>query len=238
MIVIPAIDIRGGKCVRLLHGDFNEETVYSDDPVAMARKWIAAGAKRLHVIDLDGAASGVPTNLDLIVRIRQETGIPIQTGGGIRSMETIDRILSAGIDRVILGSAVVDEAGVAKDAFDRYKSRIMVALDAKDGRVAIHGWKEDSGFPIEEALSIVEKLGGSEIIFTDIGRDGTLEGVNVGSVSSVMKKTRLAVYASGGVSTISDIQRLKTMGSPGCVVGKAIYEGRLDLAEAIRLAES
>ena len=235
MIVIPAIDLRNGKCVRLRHGDFNDETVYSDDPVAVAKKWVEEGATRLHVIDLDGAATGEPRNLSWIVRIKRETGVVIQMGGGIRTLKTAEAILSGGIDRIILGSLIVEEAGLAKDVLERYGDRVMVALDVKDGRVAIHGWKDDSGFPLEEALSIIEKLGVREVIYTNIGRDGTLEGVDLKAVSGVMEKTGLKIFASGGVSSLEDIQRLKTLGSPGCVVGKALYEGKLKLREAIRL---
>lgn len=238
MIVIPAIDLRGGKCVRLRHGELNQETVYSDDPVAVAKKWLAAGATRLHVIDLDGAFTGEPKNLDWTLRIKKETGMIVQTGGGLRSIETISKILNAGIDKVILGTVIVEEAGLAKAAFDRYKGRIMVALDVKNGQVAVHGWKDDSGCPLKDAVSIVEKLGAQEVIYTDISRDGTLEGVNVKSVGEIMGLTKMKIIASGGVSTLQDIQRLKTLGIPACVVGKAIYEGKLKLNEAIELAKS
>lgn len=238
MIVIPAIDLRGGKCVRLLHGKVENETVYSDDPVAVAKKWIAAGASRLHVVDLDGAFTGQPKNLDWIKKIKSETSAAVQMGGGLRTLEIIDEVLAAGIDRVILGSVVVEEAGLAKTAFDKHKGRIMVALDVAKGMVAIHGWKESSGFPLAEALSIVEKLGGEEIIFTDIDRDGTMGGVNLNSVKTVMSCTKLTVYASGGVTTMEDVIKLKEIGSPGCIVGKAIYEGKLDLTLAIQLAQN
>lgn len=236
MIVIPAIDLRGGKCVRLLHGKAEAETVYSDDPVAMAKKWVAAGATRLHVIDLDGAFTGEPKNLDWVIRIKKETNVVVQMGGGLRTMPIIEKILNAGVDKVILGTIIVEEAGLAKDVFDRYKNRILVALDAKDGKVAVRGWKDDSGFPVLEALSIVEKLGGQEVIYTDISRDGALEGVNLNSVSEVMSATSMKIIASGGVSSLQDIQQLKTLGSPACIVGKAIYEGRFDLRQAIELA--
>ncbi len=237
MIVIPAIDLRGGKCVRLRHGELNQETVYSDDPVAMAKKWQAAGAERIHVIDLDGAFSGQPKNLDWTVRIKKETGMTVQTGGGVRTLETMEKILAAGIDRVILGTVIVEEAGLAKTAFEKFKEKIMVALDVKNGHVAVRGWKDDSGCPVEDAISIVEKLGGREVIYTDISRDGTLEGVNIKSVSDVMRATGMQIIASGGVSTLQDIQRLKTLGVPACVVGKAIYEGKIKLNEAIELAK-
>jgi phosphoribosylformimino-5-aminoimidazole carboxamide ribotide isomerase len=238
MIVIPAIDLMDGKCVRLRHGKKDDITVYSDDPVQMAKTWAAAGAKRLHVIDLDGAFEGHPKNLMWVGRIKKETGLFIQMGGGLRKVEYIDAVLNAGIDRVILGTIVLEEAGLAEEAFRKYKEKIMVALDVKDGQVAIRGWKDDSGFPLPEAIKIVEKLGGKEIIFTDINRDGTLEGVNYLRMADAMALTNINIIASGGVSSIEDIKKLKSMKVNACIVGKAIYENRLDLAEAIRIAEN
>lgn len=235
MIIIPAIDLRDGKCVRLRHGNTQEETIYSDDPVAMAKKWVEAGAQRLHIVDLDGALTGNMKNLAWVIRIKRETGAVVQMGGGIRTMQAIEKILEAGIDRVILGTLIVEEAGLAKTAFDKFKDRVMVALDVNNGMVAIHGWKDDSGFPLADTLSIVEKLGCREMIFTDINRDGTLEGVNLKAVQDVMQKTKMAVYASGGVSSLEDVSSLKRIKSPGCIVGKAIYEGKLDLSAAIKL---
>src|SRR5262245_40454803 len=186
MIVIPAIDLRNGKCVRLTHGEADQEKIYSDNPVDMAKRWVDQGCTRLHVIDLDGAFEGKPKNLDWAIRIKEETGVFVQMGGGIRSMDALDLVLGTGIDRVILGTVVFEEAGLAQQAFEKYKDHIMVALDVRDGLVAIHGWKDSSGFPLIEALSVVEKLGGKEVIFTDINRDGTLEGVNIRAVETVM----------------------------------------------------
>ncbi len=238
MIVIPAIDLYQGECVRLRHGNLEEKTVYSKDPVAIAKQWVAAGAKRLHVVDLDGAFSGEPQNLDWIIRIKQETKVTVQMGGGLRSLSLIERILRSGIDHVVLGTVVMEEAGLAKTAFQRFQSRIIVALDVKDGKVAVRGWKDDSGVPAKEALSIVEKLGAQEVIYTDISRDGTLEGVNLKGFSDIMNATGLTIVASGGVTTLQDIVRLKTLGMPACIVGKAIYEGKIKLAEAIALAQN
>lgn len=237
MLVVPAIDLKDGKCVRLRHGKAEEQTVYSDDPVSMARLWASEGAKRLHVIDLDGAFSGEPKNLDIVLQIKREVGVQVQMGGGVRTAAVADQILRAGIDRVILGTVIVEEAGLAKELFDRFADRIMVALDAKDGKVAIRGWKDDSGFPVEEVFQIVRKLGGTEVIYTDIGRDGTLQGANLPAISSVVSTNDLLIYASGGVSTIDDILSLKTIGCHGCIVGKALYEGRIKLPEAIRAGQ-
>ncbi|MFN0117616.1 MAG: 1-(5-phosphoribosyl)-5-[(5-phosphoribosylamino)methylideneamino]imidazole-4-carboxamide isomerase [Elusimicrobiota bacterium] len=238
MLIIPAIDLRQGKCVRLRHGEVAQETIYSNDPVEMAKKWVAQGAKRLHVIDLDGAFTGVPQNLDWVVKIKNETGVQIQMGGGLRTMETIELVLSKGIDRVILGSAVVDHKSVVQKAMKKFSGKIIVGLDVKKDRVAVHGWKDASGIPLVEALGTVEKLGGQEIIFTDISRDGTLEGVNLPAIQQVMRQTRMKVVASGGVAEMSDIEKLLTINCPACVVGKALYEGKLDLAQAILKAEA
>jgi phosphoribosylformimino-5-aminoimidazole carboxamide ribotide isomerase len=238
MIIMPAVDIRNGKCVRLIHGEKDKETVYSDNPVDMAKKWIDAGAERLHVIDLDGAFSGKPQNLKWVVDIKKSTNITIQLGGGLRSLDSIRSVLNEGIDHVILGSVILEEAGLAEQAFKEFQKRIMVALDVKGDNVAIHGWIDDSGFPLKEAIGVVERLGGTEIIFTDIDRDGTLGGANIKRVEQVMKDTSLKVYASGGVTTIEDIKKLKSIGSPGCIVGKALYEGKIDLKEALRVAQS
>jgi phosphoribosylformimino-5-aminoimidazole carboxamide ribotide isomerase len=234
MIIIPAIDLRGGKCVRLRHGDVKNETVYSDDPVSMAKKWVSMGAQRLHVVDLDGAISGEQKNLDLALRIKKEANVAVQLGGGVRSMESIAKILDAGIDRVIIGTIILEEAGLAKDAFDRYGSRIMAALDVRDGKIATRGWKTDSGFPLEEGIRLMEKIGVQEVVFTDISRDGTLEGVNTVGIKNVMSMTKMSIIASGGVGSMADIQKLTAMNVPACIVGKAIYDGKLDLIAAIK----
>ena len=236
MLVVPAIDLKDGKCVRLRHGNAEEQTVYSNDPVEMARTFVSQGAKRLHVIDLDGAFSGEPKNLDIVLKIKREAGVEIQMGGGIRTVAVANQILGAGIDRIILGTIIVEEAGLAKELFDKFPERIMVALDAKDEKVAIRGWKDDSGFPLEEAFKIVTKLGGREVIYTDIGRDGTLEGANLDSVKKVVASQEVKIYASGGVTTVEDIRSLRSIGCWGCIVGKALYEGRIQLSEAIAAA--
>jgi phosphoribosylformimino-5-aminoimidazole carboxamide ribotide isomerase len=240
MIVIPAVDLRGGKCVRLKHGDIKEETVYSDDPVAFAKKWVAQGAKRLHVIDLDGAISGEQKNLEIALRIKKEAGVMVQFGGGVRSKESLDRILKAGIDRVILGTIVFEEAGLAKEAFDAYREHIMVALDVRDGMIATRGWKQSSGFPLEEGLHVMEKLGGKEVIFTDISRDGTLEGANIEAVKKVMTMTPMGVYASGGISSLDDLRALKALeakGLKGAILGKSLYAGKINLPDALAIAK-
>ncbi len=236
MIIIPAIDLRNGKCVRLKHGDVKDETIYSDDPVAIAKKWVSMGASRLHVVDLDGAISGEQKNLELALRIKKETGVLVQFGGGVRSRESLSRIMGAGIERVILGTIILEEVGLAKEALEKYGSRVVAALDVRDGKIATRGWKTDSGFPLEEGLSIMEKLGMQEVVFTDISRDGTLEGVNTDGVQKVMGMTKMSVIASGGVGSMKDIERLKAINVHACIVGKAIYDGKLDLPAAIKAA--
>lgn len=236
MIVIPAVDIKDGKCVRLRHGRSDDQTTYADNPLEAAKRWTAGGARRLHVIDLDGAFEGKPRNLDWAVRIKNETGAVVQMGGGLRSEEAVKAVLDAGIDKVILGTILFTEPPLAQRLFAAYPDRIMVALDVKDGRVAIRGWTDSTAVSLGEALETVTSLGGREIIFTDIGRDGTLSGANIDAVKLAMAMTPLAIYASGGVSSIEDIRALRSARCPGCIVGKSLYEGRLDLAEAIQAA--
>ena len=234
MIIIPAIDLKSGRCVRLTQGESNKETIYSDNPVVVAKRWVSQGANRLHVIDLDGAFDGEPRNLDWVLRIKKETKAIVQFGGGLRSFETISKVLESGVDYVILGTVVFTDPELTKKIFLRYKNRVMVALDVKNGYVSIRGWTDSSGLSLDQALETVEGYGGEEVIFTDIGRDGMLEGVNLKAVQEAMSKTRLKVYASGGVTTLSDIQRLDEIQSPGCIVGKALYEGKINLNLAFR----
>jgi len=236
MLVIPAVDLKGGKCVRLLHGKAENETVYSNDPVSMAKKWVEMGAKRLHVVDLDGAFTGSPQNLDIVLSIKKETNAFVQMGGGIRTLETMDRILGEGVDRIILGTIVFLDLELTQRAFEKYGSKIIVGLDAKEEMVAIKGWKDSTGVKLHDALTRIEKMGSEEIIFTDIGRDGTLEGVNLKAIINVMSRTKMKVYASGGVSSMRDIERLVGINSPGCIIGKAIYDNKIDLKEAFQLA--
>ncbi|OVE76924.1 1-(5-phosphoribosyl)-5-[(5-phosphoribosylamino)methylideneamino]imidazole-4-carboxamide isomerase [bacterium F11] len=233
MLLIPAIDLKNGRCVRLLHGEADKETVYSHDPVQMAKKWISQGASRLHIIDLDGAFSGEPKNLDWVRRIKTETGVTVQLGGGLRSEKTIAAVLDSGIDFVILGTLVFTDSDLTKYLFKSYQDRIMVAIDARNGKVSIKGWTDEAGIVVDQAIQQVEEMGGRDIIFTDIRRDGTLEGPNLASIQDVMLKTKLRIFASGGISTLDDIEKLKIMGSPGCILGKAIYENKFDFSQAL-----
>lgn len=238
MRVIPAIDLRGGRCVRLVQGRLDRETVYGDDPVAVARRWQAAGAEMLHVVDLDGAFGGVPRHLEVIGAIAAATGLPLQVGGGIRDLEAVDRVLGAGARRVILGTAAVEEPALVEEACAHYPGRILVGIDARGGRVAIKGWAEETARPAADLAAEMRERGVEEIIFTDIGRDGTLSGPNLDALREVAA-AGVRVIASGGVAALDDVRRLRALapaGVCGVIVGKALYTGAIDLAEAIAAA--
>lgn len=240
MIIYPAIDIRGGRCVRLTEGRFDAETVFADDPAEMAVKWAECGAKWLHLVDLDGALSGEGKNLSVIERILNNVKIPVELGGGIRSMQAIEKLLYLGVERVILGSAAVKNPDLVKEACKKYPGHIAVGIDAKNGEVAIEGWEKGSGI---DACVLAEKMadyGVSAIIFTDISRDGMLSGVNADATAVIARTSGIPVIASGGVASLGDIKRLKAVendGVSGCIIGKAIYTGAVDLRAALKLAE-
>ncbi len=240
MIIYPAIDIRGGRCVRLTEGRFDAETVFADDPVEMAVKWAECGAKWLHLVDLDGALAGEGKNLSVIERILNNVKIPVELGGGIRSMQAIEKLLSLGVERLILGSAAVKNPDLVKEACIKYPGHIAVGIDAKNGEVAIEGWEKGSGI---DAGLLAEKMadyGVSAIVFTDISRDGMLSGVNADATAVIARASGIPVIASGGVASLEDIKRLKAVendGVSGCIIGKAIYTGAVDLRAALKLAE-
>lgn len=239
MRIYPAIDLRNGKCVRLTEGCFDKETVFSDSPAAMAAKWQGAGAEYLHVVDLDGAVAGVSRNMEAIKSILAAVNIPVQLGGGIRSMENIENWLNIGISRVILGSAAVRNPQLVAEACQRYPGRIAVGIDARNGYVAVDGWEKNSNIKAAELTRQMADYGVAAIIFTDISRDGTLSGVNVEATAEIAACSGVPVIASGGVASLEDIRRLlpyAKKGISGCIVGKAIYTGALQLEEAIRLA--
>lgn len=240
MQVIPAVDIRGGRCVRLIQGKFDQETVFADDPVQMALHWQSLGASRLHVVDLDGARTGEPQNTDVIARIVRAVDIPVQLGGGIRSIEIARRMLEIGVDRVIIGTSAVLDPNLARTLFESLKERAILGLDARDGLVAIHGWQEILQVKAIDFALEMQALGVQRIIHTDIGRDGMLEGVNLAAMEAMAKAVQIPVIASGGVTSIQDIRNLKSLeplGIEGVITGKAIYTGTLDLKEAIAVAE-
>lgn len=237
MIIFPAIDLRGGKCVRLIQGDFDKETVYSDDPQATALKWQSVGAKFIHVVDLDGARAGSPQNLDAIKKILDAVKIPIEVGGGIHTLDDMDKLLSLGVRRVILGSIAVENPALVKEAVKKFGDKIVVGIDARNGFVAVHGWEKSSNVKVGELAKKIVAAGVKTIIYTDISKDGMLSGVNAETFAELAKESGAEIVASGGVKSIEDIRALKTAGIGGVIVGKAIYTGSLDLKSAIEIAE-
>lgn len=240
MIIFPAIDIRGGKCVRLLKGDFAQETVFSDNPAEMAKKWEAAGARFLHLVDLDGALAGRSVNLLTVKSIIDAVSIPVELGGGIRTMANIDAVLAMGVQRVILGSVAVKNPELVREACAKYGERVVVGIDAKDGIVAVDGWGVSGDVDVITLAQEMAKAGVKTIIYTDISRDGTLEGVNVEATARLARESGVNIVASGGVKSTEDIEALKPYekdGIEGVIVGKSIYMGTLDLGEALAIAD-
>lgn len=237
MEVIPAIDLKSGRCVRLYQGDYQQETVYSDDPRSVALDWQEQGAPRLHLVDLDGAVEGRPANLRVITDIVGALTIPVQVGGGIRDIETAQAMLEAGADRVVIGTAAVKNPSLVSQLCRNYGSqRVVVAVDARDGRVLIEGWTEETSMEAEALGRRMAELGVIRLLYTDISRDGTLTEPNFRANADLVKSTGLAVQASGGVSSLEHIRRLTEVGVEGVIVGRALYTGDIKLAEAIAAA--
>lgn len=236
MIIYPAIDVKDGRCVRLVQGKFNDVTVYSDNPVDMALKWEQLGAQYLHVVDLDGARTGQPQNIAVISEMAVKLGIPLQLGGGIRSIETIEIILCKGIQRVILGTSAVKDPNLVKMALKTFENNVVIGIDARDGMVAIEGWAKTSEFTAIGFAKKMEELGAKTIIYTDISRDGMLAGPNLMAMEEMVKAVGIEVIASGGVSKLEDIKNLKDIGVSGVIVGKALYTGDVDLKQALEIA--
>ena len=240
MIIYPAIDIRGGRCVRLTEGRFDAETVFADDPAEMALKWAGLGAEFLHLVDLDGALAGEGKNMPVIQRILKSVSIPVQLGGGIRNLETIEKLLELGVTRLILGSAAVKNPELVAEACKKYPGHIAVGIDAKNGEVAIEGWGQGSGVAATELAKKMAGFGVETIIYTDISRDGMLSGVNVEATAALARACGVPIIASGGVASLDDIRRVKAVegdGVQGCIIGKAIYTGAVDLKAALALAK-
>ena len=237
MEVIPAIDLRGGRCVRLRQGDFERETVFSDDPLAMAQQWQEQGGKRLHVVDLDGAATGEPAHLEIISTIVAALDIPVQVGGGIRSAVTARAWLETGVDRVVIGTAAVRDPGMVRDVCrKRGSERVVVSVDARDGMVALQGWTEASEVNALELARQMAALGAVRLLYTDIARDGMLTGPDLDTNAQLVRETGMAVLASGGVASVEDIRRLASTGVEGVVVGRALYTGAMSLPDAVAAA--
>ncbi|MCK9419907.1 MAG: 1-(5-phosphoribosyl)-5-[(5-phosphoribosylamino)methylideneamino]imidazole-4-carboxamide isomerase [Nitrospirae bacterium] len=236
MLIIPAIDLKEGKCVRLEQGLMDKATVYSDDPATTAKHWESQGAEILHVVDLDGAFAGVPKNLDAIKAIRAAIKIAIEVGGGIRDMATISALVSIGIDRIILGTAAIENPAFVQEACNAFPGKIIVGIDAKDGMVAIKGWAEVTKVQAIDLAKQMQAYGVIAVIYTDIKRDGMLSGPNIEATQALARALHIPVIASGGVHTMKDIEQLLTVrhsGVSGVITGKAIYSGSLDLKEAI-----
>lgn len=242
MLLIPAIDIKDGRCVRLRQGDMKTATVFSEDPVAMARHWVDLGARRLHVVDLNGARSGRPVNEPVIRRIIDQVGadVPVQLGGGLRDLDTIERYIDGGVGFVVIGTAAVKNPGFLHDACSAFGGHVIVALDARDGKVATDGWSKLTGHDVVDLAVKFEDYGVEAILYTDIGRDGMLTGVNLDATVALARAVNIPVIASGGVATMEDIERLCSVQAEGieaAVLGRSLYEGTLDFRAALERAD-
>jgi phosphoribosylformimino-5-aminoimidazole carboxamide ribotide isomerase len=242
MLLIPAIDLKDGKCVRLQQGDMDAATTFGEDPAAMARRWLQAGARRLHLVDLNGAFAGKPVNEGAVKAILREVGdeVPVQLGGGIRDLDTIERLLDGGLSYVIIGTAAVKNPGFLKEACVAFGGHIIVGLDARDGKVATDGWSKLTGHEVVDLARKFEDYGVESIIYTDIGRDGMLTGINIEATVKLAQAITIPVIASGGLSDIADIERLcavQSQGVEGVICGRSIYTGALDFGAAQALAD-
>ncbi len=240
MLVVPAIDLKDQRCVRLYQGDYLKETVYSDDPVAIAKEFLEAGAELIHVIDLSGAKEGYPVHRELILKIVQAVSVPIEVGGGIRDLKTMEDYIHHGVERIILGTIACRQPELVKEACRLFPGHIVVSLDVRGDYVAVQGWTEESSIHYLELAKLLEDAGLRALIFTDISRDGTEEGVNLERIETLLEAVTLPVYLAGGVSSLEDIKRLlplESKGLEGVITGRALYTGALDLKEALLLAK-
>lgn len=240
MILYPAIDIRDGRCVRLVEGDFARETTFDADPVDAARRWIAAGAEWLHVVDLDAARAGQPQNVDTLERLRAACDVPIQYGGGLRHVSHLEKIFDIGLDRAVLGTAAIHDDGFVSDAIDRWHERIAAGLDARDGLLAGAAWSDQTVVVASTRARELRDLGVTHFVFTDIRRDGTLTGPNLDALRTLVLQLgdETDLIASGGIGTLEDISDVARVGATGVIVGRALYDGRVDLASALSAAQS
>jgi phosphoribosylformimino-5-aminoimidazole carboxamide ribotide isomerase len=240
MIVIPAVDIKGGRCVRLKQGRMSEETVYSDDPVQTAKTWCSKGAERIHLVDLDGAVGGKRVNAEVIRAIARSVPVPVELGGGIRNLASVEFYLEAGVQWVILGTAAHKDPGLVQEACRRFPGRVMLAIDARGGRVSVEGWTEDTDRSAIDLAGPFDRLGIAAVIYTDIQRDGMSVGPNLQATGELASALKTPVIASGGISGPEDIRKVVTLsgqGVMGVITGRALYEGTLDLEEAIRISK-
>ena len=237
MILLPAIDLFEKKAVRLYKGDYENMTVYSENPIEIARDFEACGCGYIHMVDLEGAKDGTTPNLSIVEQVAKETGLFVEIGGGIRTMETVERYLNAGVSRVILGTAAVNDEAFLKAAVAKYGEKIAVGADVKDGYIAIKGWLEKSQLTLEDFLQKMEAIGVKNIICTDISKDGAMRGTNLELYQALSQKYKMDITASGGVSTLEDIRQLREMNLYGAIIGKAYYTGAIDLKEALEVAK-
>jgi phosphoribosylformimino-5-aminoimidazole carboxamide ribotide isomerase len=238
MLIMPAIDLRGGKCVRLRQGDYSQETVFGDDPEAMARRWVGSGARALHLVDLDGAKAGKPVNGKVIRHIVEAIDVPCQVGGGLRTEADIQAILEAGVARVVLGTRALQDPAWVRQMANEYPNRIVIGLDARDGKVATHGWLNTSNASVLDVAREFANWPLYAIVYTDISRDGMLEGPNVDGIAELAAAVPVPVIASGGVTTLQNVRDLMAINVFGCIIGRALYEGQIDLTTVLEMVES
>jgi phosphoribosylformimino-5-aminoimidazole carboxamide ribotide isomerase len=236
MIIYPAIDVRGGQAVRLVEGDYNQETVFDADPVDAAKRWSDGGAEWIHIVDLDGARDGIRTNADVISRIREKVPLKLELGGGLRSIDDIHAMAELGIDRMIIGSAAISNPDLVTDAVAAYGDRIAVGLDARDGKLAAHGWLDQTDLDAIEAARRFASIGVKHIIFTDIRRDGKLIGPNLEALREMTTSVPAGIIASGGVGTLQDVRAIREIGAAGVIIGAALYRGTVKLHEVLAIA--
>lgn len=234
MQIIPAIDIKNGKCVRLYQGDYAKLTVYDDDPVSVALKWEKYGATMLHIVDLDGAKEGSPQALEIIKRIINSVKIPVETGGGYRDVKAVQNVLETGVSKVVLGTVAVENTNMIKQLIDLYGERIMVSLDAKNGKLMKKGWVEQSDMELIPTVKQLESMGVQTIVYTDTTRDGTMTEPNYAVIKTLRERTKITLFVAGGISTINQVMKLNDMKVDGVIIGKALYEGNINIKEVIQ----
>lgn len=240
MDIIPAIDIRGNNCVRLVQGKLDQETIYSKDPVFVAKLWQAKGAQRLHIVDLDGAFGGTLKHFDLIKKIRDSVHVTLEVGGGIRDIKTAERLFNAGIDKIIFGTVAVYNSDLVKATCEQFHGRVIVGIDGRQGHAAIGGWKEDTNVSVDELVDRMTALGITDFIYTDIARDGMLEGPNIDGINAFLSHKNVNVIASGGISSLNHIKALVELNNPrlvGLVIGKALYTEHIKVEDALRMVK-
>jgi phosphoribosylformimino-5-aminoimidazole carboxamide ribotide isomerase len=233
MEIIPAIDIRGGRCVRLYQGDYKQETVFDEDPVTAALTWYSQGAQWLHIVDLDGAAAGEPQNIEVVEEIIKQSGLLIELGGGIRQEKVAEELLRQGVSRIILGTAAIENRQLVKKLCQQFGEAIAVSLDGRDGKIAIHGWQKNTVVEVLELSREMIDAGVRRFIYTDIKKDGTLTEPNFDMIERLIARTSVPIIAAGGISSLEHLRRLKELGAEGAIIGKALYTGDINLAEAI-----